>query len=66
MKVPLLRLRPWKIPRNVDRADSSTGDGALILGEIASSKASQKVLPSTSLTRTICNDFSSGTALKES
>lgn len=66
MKVPFLRARPWKMLRNVDRADSSTGVGAWILGEIASSKASQKVLPSTSLTKTICNDFSKGAALKES
>lgn len=60
MKVPFLRDRPWKMLRNVERADTSTGLGALILGEIASSKASQKVLPSTSLTSTICNDFSRG------
>lgn len=65
MEVPLLSGRPWKIPRNVERADSSTGVGALILGEMASSKASQNVLPSTSLTRTICNDFSIGSALKK-
>lgn len=58
MKVPFLRGRPSKIPRNVDRADSSAAVGDSILGEIASSKASQKVLPSTSLTRTICKDFS--------
>lgn len=49
--------------RNVDRANSSTGVGILILGEIASSKASQKVFPSTSLTRTIFNDFSEGAAV---
>lgn len=58
MKVPFFSDRPSNILRNVDIADSSTGLGDLILGEIASSKASQKVLPSTSLTRTICNDFS--------
>lgn len=50
--------------RKVDNADSSTGVGALILGEMASSKASQKVLPSTSRTRTICKDFSEGAAIK--
>lgn len=66
MKVPFLRGLPWKILRNVDRADSSMEVGALILGEIASSMASQKVLPSTSLTRTICNDFSKGAAIKKS
>lgn len=66
MKVPFLRTRPWKILRNVDRADSSMEVGALILGEMASSKASQKVLPSTSLTRTIFNDFSKGAAIKKS
>lgn len=60
IKVPFLRLRPWKMLRNVDRADSSTGVAVLILGDMASSKASQKVLPSISLTRTICNDFSKG------
>lgn len=65
MKVPFLRDRPWKMLRNVERADSSTGLGALILGEIASSKASQKVLPSMSLTSTICNDFSWGAAIQK-
>ncbi|PON69792.1 hypothetical protein PanWU01x14_085760 [Parasponia andersonii] len=65
MKVPFLRGRPWKILRNVDRADSSTGVGDLILGEMASPKASQKVLPSTSLTRTICKDFSRAAAIKK-
>jgi hypothetical protein len=50
--------------RNVDRAVSSTGVAVLILGDMASSKASQKVLPSISLTRTICNDFSKGAAIK--
>ena len=66
MKVPFLRGHPWKILRNVDRADSSMEVSALILGEMASSKASQKVLPSTSLTRTIFNDFSKGAAIKNS
>jgi hypothetical protein len=65
MKVPFLRGRPWKMLRNVDRADSSMGAGDLIRGEMASSKASQKVLPSTSLTRTICNDFSKGAVIKK-
>lgn len=65
MKVPFLRGRPWKMLRNVDRADSSMGASALIRGEMASSKASQKVLPSTSLTRTICNDFSKGAVIKK-
>lgn len=51
------------MPRNVERADSSTGVGDLILGERASSNAPQKVLPSISLTRTISSDFSRGTAL---
>lgn len=46
----------WK----VNRADSSTDVGFLILGEITSSKAFQKVLPSTSLTSIIFNDFSKG------
>lgn len=58
MNVPFLRGRPWKILRNVDKADSSTEVGALILGEMALSKASQNVLPSTSLTSIICSDFS--------
>jgi len=58
MTLPLLRGLFWKIPRNVERAVVSSEDGDLILGEMASSNASQKVLPSTSLTRTICNDFS--------
>ena len=62
MKVPFLRGRPWKMLRNVERADSSAGVGDLILGEMASSNASQKVLPSTSLTNTICSDFSRGAA----
>ena len=65
MKVPFLRGRPWKILRNVVKADSSTGVGDLILGAMASSKAPQKVLPSISLTRTICNDFSKGAAIKK-
>lgn len=65
MEVPFLRGRPWKMLRNVDRADSSMAVGALIRGEMASSKASQKVLPSTSLTRTICNDFSQGAVIKK-
>lgn len=66
IEVPFLRDRPWKILRNLDRANSSTGVSDLILGEMASSKASQKVLPSMSLTRTICNDFSEGAAIKKS
>lgn len=58
MTLPLLRGLFWKIPWNVERAVLSSGEGDLSLGEMASSNASQKVLPSTSLTRTICNDFS--------
>jgi hypothetical protein len=46
--------------RNVDRTDLSPEVASLILGDMASSKASQKVLPST-----ICNDFSKGAAIKE-
>lgn len=65
MKVPFLSGRPSKMARNVDKADSSVGLGDLILGEIASFKASQKVLPSTSLTSTICNDFSKDAAVKK-
>lgn len=60
MEVPFLRARPWKMLRNVERACLSTGVGELILGETASSKASQNVLPSTSLTRIIWSDFSTG------
>lgn len=63
MKVPFLKGLPWKMLRNVERADSSTGVGDLILGEMASSNASQKVLPSRSLTKTICNAFSRRAAL---
>lgn len=51
------------MPRNVESAVSSTGVGDLILGERASSKASQNVLPSRSLTKIICSDFSRGAAL---
>lgn len=65
MKVPFLRGRPWKVLRNLERAESSTEVGDLILGAMASSNASQKVLPSTSLTKTICSDFSSGATLLE-
>jgi hypothetical protein len=50
--------------RNVDRTDLSPEVASLILGDMASSKASQKVLPSISLPRTICNDFSKGAAIK--
>lgn len=49
--------------RNVESADSSNGFGDVILGEMASSKASQNVLPSTSLTKIICSDFSRGAAV---
>jgi hypothetical protein len=66
MKVPFLRGCPSKVLRNVDRANSSTGVGDLILGEMASFKASQNVFPSTSLTRIICNDFSKGAAINKS
>lgn len=66
IKVPLLRGRPWKTVRNVDKADSSMEVGTLILGEMASSNASQKVLPSTSLTSIICNDFSKGAVTNKS
>lgn len=48
--------------RNVESADLSTVVGEVILGEIASSKASQNVLPSTSLTKMMCTDFSRGAA----
>lgn len=51
------------MPRKVERADSSIEESVLILGEMASSKASQNVLPLISLTRTICNDFSKGAAM---
>lgn len=66
MKVPFFKGLPWKMLRNVYSADSSMEVGALILGEMASSKASQKVLPSTFLTSTICNDFSEGAAIRRS
>lgn len=66
MKAPFFRGRPWKMLRNVDSADSSMEVGALILGEMASSKASQKVLPSRSLTSTFCNDFSKGAVIRRS
>jgi hypothetical protein len=38
--VPFLRGRPWKMLRNVDRTDLSTEVASLILGDMASSKAS--------------------------
>lgn len=65
MEVPFLSARFSKVLRNVERADSSIVVGDFILGVIASSRASQKVLPSTSLTRTICSDFSKGTAFSK-
>lgn len=51
------------MPRNFESADSSTGVSDVILGERASSKASQNVLPSRSLTNIICSDFSREAAL---
>lgn len=51
------------MPWNVESAISSTGVGDVILGERASSKASQNVLPSKSLTKIICSEFSRGAAL---
>lgn len=47
-------------------AVSSAVVGFAILGDMASLNASQKVLPSTFLTRMICNDFSSGAAVRKS
>jgi hypothetical protein len=49
----------------VVKAVSSAVVGFAILGDMASLKASQKVLPSTSLTRIICNNFSAGAAIRK-
>ena len=56
--VPFFRARLWKVLRNVSIASVSVAVGSLILGEMTSFNASQKVLPSTSRTRTIWRDFS--------
>jgi len=63
MKVPFLRGRSRKTPRKVVKAVSSADVDAGILGDMASFNASQNVLPSTSLTRIICNDFSKEAAI---